>query len=48
MTKLKTKNRNWILYKPSYESLVKNNVNNYDISFNTLPPDNRIIIPKIW
>jgi len=48
LTKLKTKNRNWILYKPSYESLVKNNVNNYDISFNTLPPDNRIIIPKIW
>ncbi len=45
---LKKQTRSWILYKPSYESLIKKNINNYDINFNTLPPDNRIIIPKIW
>jgi len=44
----KKQTKSWILYKPSYESLVKSNINNYDISFNTLPPDSRLIIPKIW
>jgi len=45
---LKKQTRSWILYKPSYESLIKKNINNYDISFNTLPPDSRLVIPKIW
>ncbi len=37
-----------IIYKPSYESIVKKNIKSYNIDFNTLPPDNRLTIPKIW
>lgn len=37
-----------IVYKPSYESLVESNLKKYNINFNTLPPDWRLIIPKIW
>ncbi len=48
LNNLKNQTDDWILYKPSYESLIKKNITNYDITFNTLPPDNRIVIPKIW
>jgi len=48
LSKLKSRINESILYKPSYESLIRKNINNYNIKFNTLPPDNRLIIPKIW
>ena len=36
------------VYKPKYTDLLKDNLLSYNIKFNTLPPDGRIIIPKIW
>ena len=36
------------IYKPRYNDLLKNNLSLYNIKFNTLPPDARLIIPKIW
>jgi len=50
------KKLNWIkhsvrtdlIYKPSYSSLMKSKLDNYAIKFNTLPPDSRLYIPKIW
>lgn len=32
---------------PNLEKLLQNNLNNYDFSFNLLPPTNRLIIPTI-
>lgn len=40
--------RDDIIYKPSYESIVKKNLKSYNMNFNTLPPDNRLTIPAIW
>jgi len=37
-----------MIYKPSYESVVKKNLKSYSMNFNTLPPDNRLKIPAIW
>ncbi len=36
-----------MIYKPSYKVLIRNNLLSYSIKFNTLPPDARIIIPKL-
>ena len=36
-----------IIYKPSYDSLLKSRLASYHLNFNTLPPDPRLIIPKI-
>lgn len=48
LSKLKLNHKTDMIYKPSYESLIKNNLQSYNINFNTLPPDGRLIIPKIW
>lgn len=48
LSNIKNIERTDILYKPSYESIIKNNIKSYNINFNILPPDNRLIIPKIW
>jgi len=37
-----------IIYKPSYEAIVKKNLKSYNMNFNILPPDNRLTIPAIW
>ena len=37
-----------IVYKPSYDSILKSRLTSYHLNFNTLPPDPRLIIPKIW
>ena len=36
-----------LIYKPSYKLLIKWNLQKYSVKFNTLPPNKRIIIPKI-
>jgi len=37
-----------MIYKPSYSSLLKWRLVEYHIDFNTLPPDWRVIVPKLW
>lgn len=37
-----------MIYKPSYESIIKEHLKSYNMNFNTLPPDNRLTIPAIW
>lgn len=37
-----------LVYKPSYDSILKSRLASYHLNFNTLPPDPRLIIPKIW
>lgn len=32
----------------STQTILENKINNYDFTFNTLPPTNRVMIPKIW
>ncbi len=36
------------IYKPNYNTDLKNKLSTYTIKFDKLPPDPRIIIPKIW
>lgn len=45
---IKSLSSNDMMYKPSYESLIKSKLTKYNVTFNTLPPDVRIVIPKIW
>lgn len=45
---LKIIQRTDIVYKPSYESILKSRLASYHLNFNTLPPDPRLVIPKIW
>ncbi len=49
-TKLKwfRKQRTDMVYKPSYISFLRKRISSYDIKFNTLPPDSRLVVPKIW
>ncbi len=48
LNSVKTLEKQDIIYKPSYDSFMKNRVDNYNLKFNLLPPDNRLIIEKIW
>ena len=45
---IKTVQRTDMIYKPSYTTNLKSKLTSYHIDFNLLPPDGRIIIPKIW
>jgi len=36
-----------MIYKPTYSSYLKGKLTSYHIKFNTLPPDARVIIPKL-
>jgi len=48
LNSVKTLEKQDIIYKPSYDSFMKNRVDDYNLKFNLLPPDNRLIINKIW
>gem|GEM_PF-2837326 len=47
LNSVKTLEKQDIIYKPSYDSFMKNRVDDYNLKFNLLPPDNRLVINKI-
>jgi hypothetical protein len=44
---IKIHHKNDIVYKPKYNNMLKKKIHLYNIKFNTLPPDYRLVIPKL-